>query len=185
MIYPKLKRIITLKKAEIELKRQERVQMEQYSQAYALRKLLRGGQRLDPSNMQVITLKGKHAGLLFQKESMNEELSMNMWDGTFRDLPTPNRDTIQELENELNNAHHSITPGMMFTIFPTWGESQLDKWAIECNSSYAFMFSIYYDVESMTTRQVIKLLGKPNIDLPTYVDKYSQAQIMHKLESNL
>ena len=178
MAYPKLKQIITLKK-------QERVQMVQRQQAASLMKLTCGGPRNHTHNMQVHALDGEDAGLLFHISCINEELSMNMWTVQFEAYDPPTHYTLQIMESELNAAHKRINPDTMYGIFPDWGESQLDKWAIKCNTSYTFVFSLYYDIGEMNTRQMINVYGKPNIDLPTYIDCYTEAQTMDKLETNL
>jgi hypothetical protein len=154
--------------------------------AVALRKLTCGAPRIHTHSMQVLVLEGQDAGLIFRISSVNQDLSLNMW--TVQSIAAhepPTSYALQALESELNATHKRVDPATMGYIFPDWGESQLDKWAIECNSSYTFVFSLYYDIAAMNTRQVIKVYGKPNIDLPTYVDKYNQAQTMYKLESNL
>jgi hypothetical protein len=179
MAYPKLKQLITLKKVQLVHAARSKRRME-------LSQVIHG-RRINHTTL--------HAGKLGYEDmveiftlcscSLDDALSINLLEDTFRSFTPPSRDELLSMSNALNDEFAVVNAAMMYDIFPDWGESQLDKWATECNNRYTFIFSLYYNAGSMTTQQTIKVYGKPNIDLPTYVDKYNQAQTMYKLESNL
>jgi hypothetical protein len=180
MAYPKLKQVITLKKAQLEhtamIKRRERFSHIIY------------GNRKNRSNLCACQLRYEEMVeifILYSPTRCDEGLSMNLLITTFRAFKPPSRNKLLSISNVLNDEFKVVPADMMYDIFPDWGESWLDKWAIECNTSYTFVFTLHYNDHTMVTTQSIQVYGKPNIDLPTYIDNYTEAMTMNKLETNL
>jgi hypothetical protein len=176
MTYPKLKQIITLKKAQLAYAAKE-------SRHHRLNAIIYGT-RHDQINLYVRKLGGEDMVEIFKLRSCSRTTSLgyDLFDEVY---DTPSRAELLSMSNALNDEFKVVTADMMYDIFLDWGETRLDKWAIECNNSYKFVFELYYDHASLMTIQSINVYGKPNIDLPTYIYNYAEAQTMYKLETNL
>jgi hypothetical protein len=180
MAYPKLKQIITLKKTQL-------AHAAKIRQRKKLSHIIYGN-RNNRSNLYACELGGEDMVEIFilQSCSRTERVSLNLMNGdSFRSFESPNRDELLSMSNTLNDEFKVVTADMMYDIFPDWGESWLDKWAIECNNRYKFVFELYYNAAAMETIQSIQVYGKPNIDLPTYINNHTEAKTMTKLETNL
>ena len=176
MAYPKLKQIITLKKAQLAYAAKE-------SRHHRLNAIIYGT-RHDQINLYARKLGGEDMVEIFKLRSCSRTTSLgsNPIDGVY---DTPSSAELLSRSNALNDEFKVVSADMMYDIFLDWGETRLDKWAIECNNRYKFVFELYYDLASLLTIQSINVYGKPNIDLPTYIYNYAEAQTMNKLETNL